>query len=113
MALVAYAAATVLAGLTILLVTGVPETIPAGLLAPVFLLPSITLFAVLARLAPARSWKHVGYWVPASGVLGYALVLVVMDLGGYIGEGSSLPTSMAVTFGIPALATYVMLLLMS
>lgn len=109
MAVAAYAVASAGAVLAILLVTRGLETVAAGLLAPVFLLPSIILFVGLAGLALARGWKHVGYLVPALGMMGYLLMLVARDVAGQISEGSGLPAIMAVTFGVAALVAYLLL----
>jgi hypothetical protein len=113
MAVAAYALANVLAGLTIFSFGGVLETIPAGLLAAQLLVPSILLYVMLDRFAPPRSWKHFGYWIPALALLGYCLVGVVVDALGYMKEGSGLPMVAAITFGVPAIVTYVLLVGMS
>jgi hypothetical protein len=109
----AYAVASTIAVLAILLVTANPETVAVALLVSLFLLPSIVLFVVLGEVAPAPSWKHAGYLVPAIGILTYLLVFVALDLAGQCAEGSGLPAVLAVTFGAPAVVTYLALLRMS
>ena len=64
---------------------------------------------------PARIWKHVGYLVPALAILTPLLVLVVADgaglsdVMGHTRESSGLPAIAAITFGAPALVTYLLL----
>ena len=112
MAAEVYIVASVVAAMTILAVTRDFETIAAGLLAPLFLLPSIFLFAGFAQVTATRRWKHVGYLVPVVGILAYLLVLLAMDLSGLNLEGSGLPAIMLFTFGVPALVAYLLLLRM-
>jgi hypothetical protein len=54
-------------------------------------------------------WKHVGYLVPALGILGYLLRFVALDVAGHMSEGSGLPAIVAFTFGVPALVAYLFL----
>ena len=108
--LAAYAIASVIAATTILLATGAFETIGAGLLAPLFLVPSILLYVLLARHVRGSIWKHVGYVAPAMGIAACLLICLALDLSGYVNEGSGIPLLMLVTFGVPALFTYLFLL---
>ena len=110
MAAEAYVVASVVGALTILVVTGDFETIAAGLLAPLFLLPSIFLFVAFAQATPTRRWKHYGYSLPVAGILAYLLVFLAMDLRGIISEGRGLPAIMLFTFGVPALVAYLLLI---
>lgn len=109
--LAACAIAAATAGLSILLVTRDFETIPAGLLFSLFLLPSIILFVVLERRASNPVWKHVGYLIPVSVVLLYALSIFVSTIGKRVTEGGAmLAAIMAVSFGASAFVTYLYLL---
>lgn len=83
------------------------EILPATQMAPPFLIPSIMLFTVLARLLPKRAWKHLGYWVPAFGLLGWFLVVLVGTLGR---EGGMLVVFMTACLGASALVVYPFLL---
>ena len=106
----AYVAASVAGALAIVAGTRDLETIGAGLLVPLLLVPSILLYVALSRLTPRRGWRHFGYLLPAAGILTYFLVGVAMDLAGLVREGSGLAALAAFTFGVSALVTYVLLL---
>ena len=108
-----YACSSIVAVLTILAITNDWETTAAASLAPVFLLPSMVLFIIFGQVSPTRMWKHLGYLMPALGILSYCMIGVIMDLLGQMTEGSGLPIIMAFTFGVPALTTYLLLLRMN
>jgi len=111
-ALGAYVVASVAGALTIVAVTRDLETIGAGLLVPLLLTPSILLYVLLAQLAGRRVWRHLGYLLPAAGIMICFLVGVAMDVAGLSREGSGLPALAACTFGASAMVTYVLLLTM-
>ena len=60
------------------------ETIPAGALAPVCLLPSIILYVFFETRHPDKWYKYVGFFVPFGIIFFYFLNIIIGVKAGYI-----------------------------
>lgn len=105
-----YFFANIVAGAVIFLLTGEAETIAAGMLAPLLLVPSILFYVVLGRCKPSQPWKHVGYLAPVSLMLGYLVIMLAVDVSGNLAEGNGLPAIALTTIGSTAVLSYLLLL---
>ena len=83
-----YAMATIGCVVGMLIWTANWETIGAGLLVPLFLMPSLSAYLLLEVWRPGRRYRHLGFLLPAVGFEGFMLQVVWTDAPGPVSDGA-------------------------
>jgi hypothetical protein len=97
----AYAVATCVAAAAIVVWTQDAETIGAGLLVPMMLIPAITGYAVFSGSSRLRQWRHVAYLALGLPMPLYLLSIVLFPSQGASSDGAE---QWALAFFVPLVA---------